>query len=449
MQKSKQRLNVRYISERVQEELRYISSCPITAVVAPMGYGKTTAVNWYLEGRVRTENAAVLRISIYSDSLAVFWKRVQNAFSFAGLPFLAEYDCPTDKGTAALVADELCRELAGEKPTYIFLDDFHLLRDGRAAAFLCTLAMALPDNVHLVVASRDRFLDGAQIVRLGGRLHRIGADQLRLNHTELSIYARKCGVALTDRQMDVLLRSSEGWFSAIYLSLCSFAERGVLSDENSDIYQMFTSALIDPLAEDEQEFLAMMSLADEFTAEMARRITGRDDVETMLTGLTEQNAFVTRLPDSGAYRFHHMMKTCAGRVFSRLSSETQCRTYDRYGAWYEQSGQYLQALAAYEQSGNPAGWLRVVAEDVGVQLALGRPGGCAARPCALPGRGAQSPPPRAAGADAPPVFVGQIRADAGAKGAAAVRRSGKQRPFGRGSRQSARRMRPHPELSCL
>ncbi len=48
--KNKQRLNVRYISERVQEELRYISSCPITAVVAPMGYGKTTAVNWYLEG---------------------------------------------------------------------------------------------------------------------------------------------------------------------------------------------------------------------------------------------------------------------------------------------------------------------------------------------------------------------------------------------------------------
>ena len=373
MQKSKQRLNVRYISERVQEELRYISSCPITAVVAPMGYGKTTAVNWYLEGRVRTENAAVLRISIYSDSLAVFWKRVQNAFSFAGLPFLAEYDCPTDKGTAALVADELWRELAGEKPTYIFLDDFHLLRDGRAAAFLCTLAMALPDNVHLVVASRDRFLDGAQIVRLGGRLHRIGADQLRLNHTELSIYARKCGVALTDRQMDALLRSSEGWFSAIYLSLCSFAERGVLSDENSDIYQMFTSALIDPLAEDEQEFLAMMSLADEFTAEMARRITGRDDVETMLTGLTEQNAFVTRLPDSGAYRFHHMMKTCAGRVFSRLSSEMQRRTYDRYGAWYEQSGQYLQALAAYEQSGNPAGWLCVVAEDVGVQLASADP----------------------------------------------------------------------------
>lgn len=147
----------------------------------------------------------------------------------------------------------------------------------------------------------------------------------------------------------------------------------MLSDENSDIYQMFTSALIDPLAEDEQEFLAMMSLADEFTAEMARRITGRDDVETMLTGLTEQNAFVTRLPDSGAYRFHHMMKTCAGRVFSRLSSETQRRTYDRYGAWYEQSGQYLQALAAYEQSGNPAGWLHVVAEDVGVQLASARP----------------------------------------------------------------------------
>ena len=45
------------------------------------------------------------------------------------------------------------------------LDDFHLLTDGRAAGFLCALANRLPGNVHLIVASRDRFLprrgDGA------------------------------------------------------------------------------------------------------------------------------------------------------------------------------------------------------------------------------------------------------------------------------------------------
>ncbi len=110
-------------------------------------------------------------------------------------------------------------------------------------------------------------------------------------------------MALTDRQMDALLRSSEGWFSAIYLSLCSFAERGVLSDENSDIYQMFYLRADRSACRRRAGIFAMMSLCGRVHRRNGAPHHGRDDVETMLTGLTEQNAFVTRLPDSGAYRF--------------------------------------------------------------------------------------------------------------------------------------------------
>ena len=51
MPKPKWNLNTIYISERLQESLRPISRCAMTTVVAPMGYGKTTAVNWYLGER--------------------------------------------------------------------------------------------------------------------------------------------------------------------------------------------------------------------------------------------------------------------------------------------------------------------------------------------------------------------------------------------------------------
>ena len=74
------RLNTIYISERLQEKLRPIAHSRLTTVVAPMGYGKTTAVNWYLAQRTRTEDAAVVRISVYSDNLAIFWRSVQEAF---------------------------------------------------------------------------------------------------------------------------------------------------------------------------------------------------------------------------------------------------------------------------------------------------------------------------------------------------------------------------------
>ena len=373
MPKPKWSLNTIYISERLQESLRPISRCAMTTVVAPMGYGKTTAVNWYLEERAKAETLKIIRISVYSDNLAIFWKSVQEAFARAGFPFLREYPCPTDAAGGGLIVDDLCHELAGETSCYIFIDDFHLLTDRRASTFLCMLANRLPVNVHLIVASRDRFLPAAETVQLGAKVYQIGTEQLRLNHTELAIYAHRCGTELSDAQVEALLYSSEGWFSAVYLNLRTLSERGALPDHNSDIYATFTAAMIDPLPEKQQEFLAVMGLADEFTIEMAQCITGDADAGQILSMLTEQNAFVTRLPDGATYRFHHMMKECAERSFLAMESETQKLYWERFGLWYEEHRQYLHAIAAYRKSENYDALLRVIRNDAGILLASLKP----------------------------------------------------------------------------
>ena len=368
MPKLKWNLNTIYISERLQESLRPISRCALTTVVAPMGYGKTTAVNWYLEQRAKAEALNVIRISVYSDNLAIFWKSVQDAFARAGFDFLRDYASPTDAAGGGLLADVLCHELAGETACYIFIDDFHLLTDIRVSGFLCTLANRLPGNVHLIVASRDRFLPAAETVRLGGKVYRIGTEQLRLNHTELAIYAHRCGTELSDAQVEALLYSSEGWFSAVYLNLRTLSERGALPDRNSDIYSTFTAAMIDPLPEKQQEFLAVMGLADEFTVEMARFVTGDADAEKLLAVLTAQNAFVKCLPDGVTFRFHHMMKECAERRFLLLDKAKQAFYLERFGAWYENHRQYLHAMAVYRRSGNYDALMRVIQKDAGILL---------------------------------------------------------------------------------
>ena len=373
MPKPKWNLNTIYISERLQESLRPISRCAMTTVVAPMGYGKTTAVNWYLGERAKAETLHIIRISVYSGNLAIFWKSTQEAFARAGFPFLREYPCPTDAAGGGLLVDDLCHALAGETSCYIFIDDFHLLTDRRASLFLCMLANRLPANVHLIVASRDRFLPAAEAVRLGARVYQIGTEQLRLNHTELAVYAHRCGTELSDAQVESLLYSSEGWFSAVYLNLRTLSERGVLPSRHSDIYATFTAAMIDPLPEKQREFLAVMGLADEFTVEMAQAVTGDADAEQLLSMLTEQNAFVTRLPDGMSYRFHHMMKACAERSFLTMAQETQRLYWERFGLWYEQHRQYLHAIAAYQKSENYDALLRVIRSDAGILLASLKP----------------------------------------------------------------------------
>lgn len=374
MPKRKPSFNTIYISERVQECLRPIARCALTTVVAPMGYGKTTAINWFLAEKTKGGKAVAIRLSIYSEKLPMLWRSAQDAFRFAGLDVLSAFDFPTGEAAVTLVLEELCRAFSsGKTAYYLFLDDFHLLRDERAVRFICRISARLPENAHLIVASRDRFLPAGEIVRLGGNLHQIGMEHLRLNHTELAVYAHRCGAELSEQQLEALLRSSEGWFSAIYLNLRALSERGRLPDASSDIFEMFTAAMIDPLPPDRQEFLAVMGLADEFTAEMARFVTENPETDAIIQDLTCQNAFVTRLPDSQRYRFHHMMKECALRKFRTLPEQSQICYWNRFGSWYGVQGQYLHALGAYGRSGNSDAALTIIEKDAGNLLSALHP----------------------------------------------------------------------------
>lgn len=65
---------------------------------------------------------------------------------------------------------------------------------------------------------------------------------------------------MTASQLEQLLKSSEGWFAAVYLNLCSFSKSGELPGKTSDIYQMFSASMLNPLPEDRKEFLSAMGL---------------------------------------------------------------------------------------------------------------------------------------------------------------------------------------------
>lgn len=94
MPKQKRDPNAIYISERLQESLRPISHCALTTVVAPMGYGKTTAINWYLSERAESEPLQVIRISVYSDNLAIFGEAYRTPLTTQVSPFCGHTPAP-------------------------------------------------------------------------------------------------------------------------------------------------------------------------------------------------------------------------------------------------------------------------------------------------------------------------------------------------------------------
>lgn len=92
---------------------------------------------------------------------------------------------------------------------------------------------------------------------------------------------------------------------------------------------------------------------------MAETVTGSKNTAAILQTLTEQNAFVKRLPDGVTFRFHHMMKDCAERTFHTMEPRRQAVYHNRYGEWYKTHGQYLHALKFYCLAKNYDAALRV------------------------------------------------------------------------------------------
>ena len=103
MPKRSWNLNTVYISERLQERLRPISRCALTTVVAPMGYGKTTAVNWYLEERAKAEKTreeAVKQAREEGRAEAMAAQQAQEAEAVAAEPAADESASPAAEETA-------------------------------------------------------------------------------------------------------------------------------------------------------------------------------------------------------------------------------------------------------------------------------------------------------------------------------------------------------------
>lgn len=361
-----------YISERMQEQLRLIEESTITSVVAPMGYGKTTAVNWFLNKKAAEDNTDVLRVNIYSDSIPIFWNSFKAAFGGINAK-INDFAYPDDKEGIAVITDYLLKFFESLKNNlYIFIDDFHLINDKSAVEFLCALSYGAPEKVHIIIAGRDRFIPPEEIVRLGRKLHRIGIEHLKMNHTEIAIYTGKCGLKLNKADIEKLSKLSEGWFSAVYLNIRSFIACGELLEGNDDIYDSISAALIDAAPAEEKMFIFDMGLADEFSVDMAAFITGNKNAADMLKELTEKNAFVTRLANK-KYRFHHMLMYCAKQGFDTLDNEHKTKCIDRYGIWHENNEEYLQALKFYRESNNFGAYLRVIQKDAGVLLAVAEP----------------------------------------------------------------------------
>ena len=137
-------LNHTFISSHLKDALNTVSEYALTSVTAPMGYGKSTAINWFLDQVSVKNNCQVFRVNIYSDSTGLFWRGFQASLEAAD-PEIQKFSYPDNTEEVILLAEHLADFFRNYNGTsYLFLDDFHLLCDSFSTRLFCTLADFLP-----------------------------------------------------------------------------------------------------------------------------------------------------------------------------------------------------------------------------------------------------------------------------------------------------------------
>ncbi len=347
-----------FITQRLKDRLSEIGGRPITTVIAPMGYGKTTAIKWWSTRRTkRNQSSLFFKQIIMTDSVTDFW--VGFCKMFRGFPNLYEQlmtlPYPRDVQTLSMCSEILEEAFSKHKnDIYFVIDDLHILPSKVITQFILFFSRNLPSNIHIVLLSRNQIFNEEEKMRLGNMLGEISAYDLRLNTKEVYDYAKRCEIKASAQELDELATLSEGWFSIIYLNFKSYQLNGKWLSSTTDIFSLINEVLLEPLSEDEREFLILIGICNEFTKEQAAFLWAGSsmsgDSEELLDSLSKNNAFITRTDN--LYRFHHMLQQCTQYHFAQKPLSYQKKSYTRLGDWFMNEERYISAYYSYAKVEN-------------------------------------------------------------------------------------------------
>ncbi|HWR31599.1 MAG TPA: helix-turn-helix transcriptional regulator, partial [Negativicutes bacterium] len=271
-----------YMRNPVRETLRKLWEYPLTVIEAPMGYGKTTAVKEYLTGCL----ANVLWQTITNDSASVFWHgfcRLLKKIDPSCAESMADLGVPTNS-IFVETAVELFESMEFPDKSVIVLDDYHLLSSETVDQFLECLVRNAPANLQIVIISRSMFGQNTIDLARNGYCHVIDKGQFEFTQDEIIEYYRLCGICLKPTEAVELYNYTEGWISALYLSMLSFLREGRIEHQVS-LHELIEKVVYRQCATDVKEFLLTICIFDSFTLEQARVMWPNQNVEEIINYL--------------------------------------------------------------------------------------------------------------------------------------------------------------------
>ncbi len=339
---------------RLMERMNAAVKGPLTLIVAPAGWGKTTLLSsWHAD----PGHSAWVSLDVGDNDPIRFWTFVLTALNTlhpgvgeTPLALLYAASSPIEAVLTTLLNALI--ELPTE--TVLVLDDYHFIEAQSIHDALTYLVEHLPPKLHLVLASRsDPPLLLARL-RARGALSELRAATLRFTVEETTAFlVEVMGLLLSAEQVAALQERTEGWIAGLQLAALSLKGRR----EVAGFIATFTGShryVVDYLVEevlvrqpaDVQDFLLQTCILDRLSGPLCDAVRGLNNGHALLEYVERANLFLVSLDDERQwYRYHHLFAEVLRNRLQQLQPGVVPELHRRASRWYEQHQLFDEAVA--------------------------------------------------------------------------------------------------------
>lgn len=326
-------------------------------VQAPAGYGKTTAVRLWLQ-RARM-NYAFLPLDEFDNKLSHFCSRLcalllrhqphnQLLAEIIGHPSFSS--APSEYTVRALEA------LDPEQRLVVVIDDLHIIDDRGILRFLPFLIRKLPEQLTLVIVSRNDLPVHLAEPMLRNEMALIGVDKLKFNSNEIHFFFESNRRPISWPQAEALYRFTDGWAIAVNALLLSGEEPSGQKLLHNHLSSFILNQVWTKWDQPTRDLMLKTSLVEELTPSLCQALTGEPESAHRLAKLVEENAFIS-VDDRGIYRFHGLFRFFLQEFLADQdpSGELRRQLQKAAGAWYVAQGDDIRAMEFFLQCGDEEG----------------------------------------------------------------------------------------------
>jgi LuxR family transcriptional regulator, maltose regulon positive regulatory protein len=354
---------------RVVERLSRARSSRFVSVVAPPGYGKTTALAQWAARDARAfawvsldrrDNDPVVLLTYIAEAL--------NADASVDPSIFKALVTPGDSVWASGLP-RLGAAFAGRRePVVLVLDDVHVLDDPHCLDALVALALHVPAGSQLVFSGRTEAHVGLATMRADRELFEVDAAALALSDAEAHLLLTAAGAELTPTEAAELNKRAEGWAAGLYLAALSISggNSSAASFRGDDrfVTDYLRAEELSRAGPDETEFLLRSSVLEQMCGALCDAVLERADSARMLEQLESENLFVVALDHTRTgFRYHHLFQEMLQAELNLRDPELVSDLNRRAALWCEAAGRPEDAIEYASAAGDTDTLARVVAAN--------------------------------------------------------------------------------------